>query len=38
VLILAEWGRATKSMLDGVHIIKRIHARGALLKARDKPY
>src|SRR5262249_46323468 len=32
VLVLAEWDRATRSMLDGVHIIERIHARAALLK------
>jgi DNA invertase Pin-like site-specific DNA recombinase len=25
-------------MLDGVHIIERIHARGALLMVLDKPY
>jgi DNA invertase Pin-like site-specific DNA recombinase len=37
VLVLAEWDRATRSMLDGVHIIERIHARGALLKVLDKP-
>jgi Resolvase, N terminal domain len=35
VLVLAEWDRATRSMLDGVHIIERIHARGALLKVLD---
>jgi len=38
VLVLAEWDRATRSMLDGVHIIERIHGRGALLKVLDKPY
>lgn len=25
-------------MLDGVHIIERIHARGALIKVLDKPH
>jgi DNA invertase Pin-like site-specific DNA recombinase len=35
---LPEWDRATRSMLDGVHIIERIHARGALLKVLDKPH
>src|SRR5947207_15418755 len=30
VLVLAEWDRATRSMLGGVHIIERSHARGAL--------
>ena len=29
VLVVAEWDRATRSMMDGVHIIERIHARGA---------
>jgi DNA invertase Pin-like site-specific DNA recombinase len=38
ILVLAEWDRATRSMLDGVHIIERIHARGALLKVLDKPH
>jgi DNA invertase Pin-like site-specific DNA recombinase len=38
VLVLPEWDRATRSMLDGVHIIERIHARGALLMVLDKPY
>src|SRR5215470_2985296 len=38
VLVVAEWDRATRSMMDGVHIIERIHARGALLKVLDKPY
>jgi Resolvase, N terminal domain len=35
LLVLAEWDRATRSMLDGVQIIERIHARGALLKVLD---
>lgn len=38
ILVVAEWDRATRSMLDGVHIIERIHARGALLKVLDKPH
>ena len=25
-------------MIDGVHIIERIHARGAMIKVLDKPY
>jgi DNA invertase Pin-like site-specific DNA recombinase len=36
VLIVGEWDRATRSMLDGVQIIERIHARGALIKILDK--
>ena len=31
ILILAEWDRCTRSMQDGVAIIERIHARGALV-------
>ena len=38
VLVVAEWDRATRSMMDGVHIIERIHARGALIKVLDKPH
>ena len=38
IIVLAEWDRATRSMMDGVHIIERIHARGALLKVLDKPH
>ena len=38
ILVLAEWDRATRSMMDGVHIIERINARGALLKVLDKPH
>src|SRR5215472_3240631 len=36
VLVVAEWYRATRSMMDGVHIIERIHARGAMIKVLDK--
>ena len=32
ILVVAEWDRATRSMLDGVHIIERIHKRGSLLE------
>ncbi len=38
ILVVAEWDRATRSMLDGVHIIERIHKRGCLLKVLDKPH
>ena len=38
ILIVAEWDRATRSMMDGVAIIERIHARGALIKVLDKPH
>jgi DNA invertase Pin-like site-specific DNA recombinase len=38
VLVVAEWDRATRSMMDGVHIIERINRRGALIKVLDKPH
>jgi DNA invertase Pin-like site-specific DNA recombinase len=38
VLVVAEWDRATRSMVDGVHLIERINKRGALLKVLDKPH
>ncbi len=38
VLVVAEWDRATRSMMDGVALIERIHARGALIKVLDKPH
>ena len=38
VLVLAEWDRATRSMMDGIAIIERIQARGALLKVLDKAH
>lgn len=38
VLIIAEWDRATRSMLDGIKIIERIVDRGAVVKVLDKPF
>jgi DNA invertase Pin-like site-specific DNA recombinase len=38
VLVVAEWDRATRSMFDGIHLIERINARGALIKVLDKPH
>ncbi|MBA4050053.1 MAG: resolvase [Cyanobacteria bacterium DS2.008] len=38
VLIVAEWDRATRSMLDGIRIMERVHARGAAIKVLDKPH
>ena len=38
VLVLAEWDRATGSMLDGIRIIERVAARGATLKALDRQW
>jgi hypothetical protein len=33
VLIVGEWDRATRSLLDGIRIIERVAAKGAMLKA-----
>ena len=38
ILVLAEWDRATRSILDGVRIIERVAARGAMLKALDRQW
>ncbi len=38
VLVVAEWDRATRSMMDGIAIIDRVLARGALVKVLDKPH
>jgi DNA invertase Pin-like site-specific DNA recombinase len=38
ILVVAEWERATRSMFDGIEIIKRINDRGALIKVLDKPH
>jgi DNA invertase Pin-like site-specific DNA recombinase len=38
ILVVAEWDRATRSMFDGIDIIKRVNDRGALVKVLDKPH
>src|SRR5262249_39574657 len=38
VLVLAEWDRATRSMLDGIRIIERVATRGATFKALDRQW
>jgi DNA invertase Pin-like site-specific DNA recombinase len=38
VLVLAEWDRATRSMLDGIAIMERVHERGATIKALDRQF
>ncbi len=38
ILVLAEWDRATRSMMDGIAIMQRVHARGAAIKVLDKPH
>ena len=38
VLVLAEWDRATRSMMDGISIMQRVAARGAAVKVLDKTH
>jgi DNA invertase Pin-like site-specific DNA recombinase len=38
VLVIAEWDRATRSMMDGITIIQRVADRGACVKVLDKPW
>ncbi|MCC0007749.1 MAG: recombinase family protein [Hyphomicrobiaceae bacterium] len=38
VLLLAEWDRATRSMMDGIDIIRQVAACQATVKALDKPW
>jgi len=38
VLIIAEWDRATRSMMDGISIIQRVADRSATVKVLDKPW
>jgi len=38
VLVVAEWDRATRSMMDGIKIMQRVAARGAAIKVLDKPH
>lgn len=38
VLVIAEWDRATRSMIDGITIIQRVADRGASVKVLDKPW
>lgn len=37
VLVLAEWDRATRSLMDGIDIMERVHKRGAFIKVLDRP-
>lgn len=36
-LVLAEWDRATRSMWDGLHIVKQVLDAGATIKVLDFP-
>ena len=38
VLVIAEWDRVTRSMMDGIQIMQRVAARGAAIKVLDKPH
>jgi DNA invertase Pin-like site-specific DNA recombinase len=38
VLIVGEWDRATRSLLDGIRIIERVAAKVAMLKALDRQW
>jgi DNA invertase Pin-like site-specific DNA recombinase len=38
ILVIAEWDRATRSMIDGIGIIQRVADRSATLKVLDKPW
>lgn len=38
VFMIAEWDRATRSMMDGISIIQRVADRGATVKVLDKPW
>lgn len=38
VLVVAEWNRATRSLIDGISIIQRVAEREATVKALDKPW
>ena len=35
ILVVAEWDGATRSMVDGIEIKRRIHDWGALIKVLD---
>src|SRR5208282_1414707 len=37
-LVIAEWDRATRSMWDGLQIIKAVIDAGATIKVLDRPY
>jgi len=38
VLVVAEWDRATRSMYDGLEIVRRIADRKAMIKVLDRSY
>ena len=38
VLVLAEWDRATRSMMDGIKILERVQGQHALIKVLDRQW
>jgi DNA invertase Pin-like site-specific DNA recombinase len=36
VFVVAEWDRATRSMMDGLNLMTQIHANGATIKVLDR--
>ena len=38
LFVIAEWDRATRSMMDGITILQRVADRGSLVKVLDKPW
>ena len=38
ILVIAEWDRATRSMMDGIKIMQQVADRGASLKVLDKSF
>ena len=36
VLVVAEWDRATRSMLDGIRIMERVHARAGAERTQGR--
>lgn len=38
VLVVAEWDRATRSMMDGIQIMLRVANRGSAIRVLDKPH
>ena len=35
--MLAEWDRACRSLMEGIHIMECVHRRGAYIKVLDRP-
>ena len=38
ILVVAEWDRATRSMMDGIQLMQRIADRGSAIRVLDKPH